>query len=598
VRVARGPGIPAYAAMAAAPLAVAYGLLASGVASRHGDVTTYAGRSTAAAVAELVAGWALIAFGSLSFSRRPERPAGPLAVAAGFAWFAPDWLGWQTGPGGVRAVALAVAGVPAAAVVQLAIGAPSGSLSSRWARAVVVVSWVVTALVGIGRALFYDPLADPDCVVWCSPNPLLVHGDRSLVRVLDAVEPALSVLAVLAVVAFATRRLLTASPAARRGVWPVVVPAGVFLCAWAGRLVALAADPAASPGRPIMSTAFWLRASALAALAAGLSWALVRAARGVLAVRRLAREPDRRDLERSLEAALVAATGDPSLRVAFPLRDGELWIDTRGIPIAIARPASGLAVTTVVREGQPVAAVLHDPAILDGPLLAREIGTAAQVAVDNERLRAEARLQLRELRTSRARIVETGDAERRRLERDLHDGAQQRLVGLSMAVRMGRSALSGEHNRGAMDSMHDADEGLQRAISELRDVAHGIHPVELSDEGLAAAVEALADRAPILVGSLPAERLPPAVETTAYVLVDEVTRRAGARGDGTTLSVDARCENGRLIVSVEDPGETSPELAATELLPVRDRIGALEGRLSIEPLASGGTRIEGELPCA
>jgi signal transduction histidine kinase len=597
VRDARGPGLPRYAALAAAPLAVAYGLLASGVASRHGDVTTYAGRSTASAVAELVAGWALIAFGLLSFARRPERPAGPLAVAAGFAWFAPDWLGWQTGPGAVRAVALAVAGLPAAAVVQLAIGAPTGSLSSRSARAVVAASWAVTALVGIGRALLYDPLADPDCVVWCSPNPLLVHGDRSLVRVLDAVEPALSVLAVLAVVAFATRRLLTASPPARRGVWPVVVPAGVFLCACAVRLVALAADPAASPGRPVMSAAFWSRAAALAGLAAGLSWALVRAARGVLAVRRLAREPDGGDLERSLEAALVAATGDPSLRVAFPLGDRELWIDAQGIPISIERPASGMAVTTVLRGGQPVAAVLHDPAILDGHLLARQIGTAAQVAVDNERLRAEARLRLRELRASRARIVETGDEERRRLERDLHDGAQQRLVGLSMAVRMAQSALSGEHNHGAMDSMHDADKRLQQAISELRDVAHGIHPVELSDEGLAAAVEALADRAPILVGSLPAERLPPAVETAAYVLVDEVTRRAGTRGDGTTLSVEARRDDGRLIVSVEDPGETCAERAAAELLPVRDRIGALEGRLSLKPLAGGGTRIEGELPC-
>jgi signal transduction histidine kinase len=255
-------------------------------------------------------------------------------------------------------------------------------------------------------------------------------------------------------------------------------------------------------------------------------------------------------------------------------------------------------VTTVVREGQPVAAVLHDPAVLDASLLVREIGTAARLAVDNERLRAEARFRVRELHASRSRIVETGDVERRRLERDLHDGAQQRLVGLSVALRMAQTALEDKRDRVAVASLEDADAGLQRAIAELRELAHGIHPVELSEEGLAAAIEALADHTPLLVGSLPAERLPAAVETAAYVLVEDMTRRADARRDGTTLSVEARRGNGRLVVVVEDPGKTSRDRAAEDLLAVRDRIGALEGRLSIEALSPAGVRVEAELPCA
>jgi signal transduction histidine kinase len=251
----------------------------------------------------------------------------------------------------------------------------------------------------------------------------------------------------------------------------------------------------------------------------------------------------------------------------------------------------------VVRAGQPVAAVIHDPAILDGSLLARETGTAAQLAVDNERLRAEARLRLRELRASRSRIVETGDAERRRLERDLHDGAQQRLVGISVALGMAQTALKDKRARGAVASLQDAAAELERAIVELRELAQGIHPVELSEEGLAAAIDALADRAPILVGSLPAERFPAGVETAAYVLVEDLTRRAEARRDGTTLSVAARRAGDSLVVAVDDPGETSRDRVAADLVAAGDRIGALEGRLSIEALASVGVRVKAELPC-
>jgi signal transduction histidine kinase len=581
-----------------APLAVGYGLLATRVAARHGELTTYAGRSTATAAVELAAGWALIAVGLFSWSRRPAWPAGPLAVVAGFAWFAPDWVGWQTGPGAARAVALATAGVSAAALVHLALGAPTGSVSSRSSRAVVTATWALTAFVGVGRMLFYDPLADPSCVTWCSLNPLLADGDRSFAIGLDRVELALAVVALLAVVISGARRLSRARPAARRRVWPVVVPASVFLGAWALRVTVVVLRPGEEPGRPVLTAAFAVRAAALAALAAGLSWALGRAARSALAVRRLAREPGTEASEGSLEAALVAATGDTSLRVAFPLLDSERWIDGRGMPVDVPRRRSDTAVTAVLREGEPVAAVLHDPAILDGSLLAREIGAAAQLAVDNERLRAEARLRLRELRASRSRIVETGDAERRRLERDLHDGAQQRLVSLAVALRMAQSALEVKRDRIAVASLQDADAGLQRAIAELRDLAHGIHPVELSEEGLAAAIDALADRAPILVGPLPAERLPGPVETAAYVLVEDLTRRADARRDGTVLTVAARRENGRLVIVVDDPGETSRDRAAADLLAVRDRIGALDGRLSIEALSPAGVRVEAELPCA
>ena len=149
-----------------------------------------------------------------------------------------------------------------------------------------------------------------------------------------------------------------------------------------------------------------------------------------------------------------------------------------------------------------------------------EVASAARLALENERLQAEARAQLEDLRSSRARIIEAGDAERRRLERDLHDGAQQRLVGLSLALRLVRRELGAD--RQLVARLDEAEAELAPAVAELRELAHGIHPAVLSDEGLAAAVEALAEDAPAShrrdcrrSGSLAP------VETAAYLVVAE-----------------------------------------------------------------------------
>jgi signal transduction histidine kinase len=586
--VPAGRPITRIAPVAVAPVAVAYGLFAVGVARRDGELTTYAGSSVDAAAAELVAGWALIAVGLAWWSRRPGRPAGVLGVAAGFAWFAPDWLGWQAGPAGVRAVALAAIGVTAAAVAQLALGAPTGSPSSTATRLVVATTWLVTAAIGIGRALFYDPLADPDCAAWCSVNPLLVAGSRSAVQVLDDVGLALAIAVVAAVALHAARALAHASPAARRSLWPILVPATLLLGAWAAR--------GEDPTSPAATVSFAVRASALGLLSVGLAWSLGRATRGASAVRRLARQATIDASAESLEDMLRSATGDPTLRVAFPLRDARRWIDADGAEVPTPQRRADQAITAILREGRPVASVLHHPAVLDGAALEREVGAAARMAVDNERLRAEARARLRELKASRLRIVETGDAERRALERDLHDGAQQRLVGLSMALHMARSALADGRAAAALD---DADASLRQAIADLRELAHGIHPVELTEEGLGAALDILADGAPlpIRIGALPAERLPAPIETAAYALVDEAVRRAGARGRRAAIDVEVRRTESALVVAVRDPGEQSPERALAELMSVADRVGALDGRLTAVE-NEGGALITAELPCA
>jgi len=566
--------------LALAPVAVVYAVAAIGVASRHGELTTYAGRSTVAATVELAAGLVLIGAGAAAWWLRPARPWGALAMAAGIAWFAPDWIGWQRGPGGARIAAVAAQAVVVAAAAHLALT----SASPRLARPLIAAIWTAAIAVALGRLLLYDPLGDPACFAYCAANPLIVgSGDDAAARALDWADTALAIGATAAAMC-AAAAVARRTGAARRSLLPIVLPALALLSACTLRSVALAADPGDDPHRGVLVASFAGRAVAIVALAAGLLWAVSRARRGAHALHRLGRASS------SLEDTLARATGDATLRVAFPLTSGDGWIDGDGAAVAMPARGSARAVSLVTREDQPIAAVLHDAAGLDARMLQEEIGAAARLAVDNERLRAEARARLRELRTSRARIVEAGDAERRRLERDLHDGAQQRLVGVGLVLGMARAQCS-------LPPLDAADADLHRAIADLRDLAHGIHPVELSDEGLAAALETLANRAavPVRLAALPEDRMAPAVETAAYVLVDESLRLATARG--SRLTVTARRSGDVLGVEVRDEGAPSADAVLAELVDVADRVSVLDGRLDARE-DGGGVVIRAELPCA
>ena len=232
---------------------------------------------------------------------------------------------------------------------------------------------------------------------------------------------------------------------------------------------------------------------ALAALAAAVAWGLLRARRTRSSLARLVVELGESATAGGLRDGLAEALADPDLELAYPVGDGR-YADARGRPVDPA-PLDGRAATPLVRDGRPVALLLHRADLLDNPELVEEVASAARLALENERLQAEARAQLEDLRSSRARIVEAGDAERRRLERDLHDGAQQRLVGLSLALRLLRSRLGSDEDGELAARLDEAEAELGEAVAELRELAHGIHPAVLSDEGLAAAIEALAEDA-------------------------------------------------------------------------------------------------------
>ena len=328
-------------------------------------------------------------------------------------------------------------------------------------------------------------------------------------------------------------------------------------------------------------------AAALAAVVAGAGWGVARARRARTDVARLVVELAQSPPSGGLQTALAGIVGDPALVLAYPLDGSERLVDAHGRPV---EPPPEAERTTLVRDGTPVAVLAHAPGLLDDEQLVDDVTAASRLALENERLQADVRARLEELRGSRARIVAAGDAERKRLERDLHDGAQQRLVALSLSLRLLRSQL--RHADPETVSWLDAAESeLDAAIAELRELAHGIFPAVLADGGLAVAVQALAEegQVPIRIGDLPKGRFPPAVETAAYTVVAEAARIA-TRG----LAVHGEQRGDALVVEVEMHDDDG----ALDRGALEDRIGALDGRLGIEHGEAGRVTILAELPCA
>ena len=230
-------------------------------------------------------------------------------------------------------------------------------------------------------------------------------------------------------------------------------------------------------------------------------------------------------------------------------------------------------------------------------LLRTRLSEADLVAEENVRLDAELQARLDQLQESRARIVEAGYAARRRLERDLHDGAQQRLVGLALDLRLARERL--DDDPGAAASMLDeASAELSKATEELRELARGIHPAILSDRGLEAAVESLAQRAPlpVQIDASVDGRLPDPVEAAAYFVVSEALTNVVRHSGAERAEVGIRRDDGRLVVEVADDGSGGADPAGSGLRGLADRVAALDGRLRVDDPAGGGTIVRADIP--
>jgi signal transduction histidine kinase len=299
-----------------------------------------------------------------------------------------------------------------------------------------------------------------------------------------------------------------------------------------------------------------------------------------------------------LRDALANALGDPSLWVAYWEPSGDRFVDAAGAPVQLPDDGTGQAVTMLERNGVPEAAIIHDAILLEEPGLIASVASAMRLAVQNDRLTSKVEAQLQEVRASRARIVEAGDLERRRVERDLHDGAQQRLISLSLELRMARSKL-GEHGDSEVRrSLDRAADEAQAALVELRDLALGIHPLILTESGLGEAVESLADRTSVEVAvDVGPERYSPAVEGAAYFVISEALANVTKYAKATKATVHVRGLADHITIEVSDDGIGGADpRSGSGLRGLADRLAALDGTITVVSPVGGGTTVSAQIP--
>ena len=423
-------------------------------------------------------------------------------------------------------------------LVHLLMAFPSGHLRDRFDRAVIVAIYAYIIVVGVLDLATRVP----------HPLDLLapVSPATGLVPILRAALWIAPILALIAEIAM-WRHWRDASPAARRGLLPIVVALTLFVTAVTVNV--LARGQGIEPVTEFFAYGGLVAAGFIVPVA--LTYGVIRTRLGRGRIAGLVVELGRGVPIGGLRDLLARALDDPSLELAFAAPSGDGFVDAEGHPIDLPGPADRRAVTPIERDGELLGLLVHDPAVdAEDPGLVEAVGNAAGLALANERLAAQVRAQLEEVRASRVRLVDAADAERRRVERDLHDGAQQRLVTLALRLQLAKATTDG-----ADELLDEATAELETAIGEVRDLARGLHPTLLTEAGLAAAVEALAERAPLPVGvDVPDRRYDPQVEATAYFVIAEALTNVARHARATTARVTVVERRDRLTITVTDDG--------------------------------------------
>ena len=529
-------------------------------------------------------GFALLGIGVLALLRTP-RPDGALFICAcAIGWFLGEWPNPGAAVAPVFSLGL-VFGSAWPALLAHAVTAETGTWTTA-SRAIIAAAYGTNlGLLGLLPTVAFDPVASR-CPM-CPDNLLGLLADPGFVVNSTRAGLAFVMLWVVAI-GFMWASALRAR-ARRRRLW-VVAPATVVVGA-------IGVDAAHSLARGFVSNdrtdlILWtIQAWALIGVAAGIAFGWVRARQIRQKVTRVALDLSSAPKPGELGRLLQQILGDQHLQVTYPIENGRS-IDVDGRDVEPGR--AGATVTTVTRAGRPVAQIVHGRGNVDEARTAEAVA-AARLALETERLQAVSRRQMRELRASRIRIVMTADDERRRLERDLHDGAQQRLVGLAMevAVELEQQSRRAARGDGRDARLSAAESELRAALAELRDLAHGIYPRALRDEGIAAALEDFADsaRIPVSVVELPSGRVDRTAETVAYRVVADAIGRSTFRA----ATVRASCSDDSLIVDITGQGDPLPDPVLVEL---EDRVGSLAGTIEMTSATKGRVQVHVEIPCA
>jgi signal transduction histidine kinase len=523
---------------------VALGLTAEWVGFGWGDPRHW--------IPDLAVGWTLIGCGLVASRRRPESRIGPLLAATGFIWFVGNFA--QVGVAAVAWVAAYLVYLHRGPLVQLVLTYPSGRPTSRLVRAAIAAGYAAAVV---------TPIWDSEAATILLAGLLVAVCAREFVRSVGGARRA----RLIALQAAAGLSLVLAATAAARLLLPPGEVSGPSLLVYEAALCVLAAGLLAG-----LLSAPWDRA-AVTDLVVELGEARSGTVRG--------------ELSRVL--------GDPSLEIGYWLPDRAGFVDAEGRVLSLPDAGSGRSVTTVEREGQPVAVLVHDPAVLEDPGLLEAVTSAAQLAAANARLRAEVQARVVDLGASRRRILAARDEERRRLERRLHEGAEAQLAKLAVTLRRGQGSAAGKQTR---DQIGRAEEQLVRTLEELRRLARGLHPRVLAEHGLTDALAALAKGFPLPVQiNVTGSQLPERVVVVAYFVCAEALANAAKHAAAARVAVAVTVSEDRLWVEIADDGVGGADPGrGSGLRGLADRVETIGGTLQVESTPGRGTRLAAEIP--
>ena len=535
-------------------------------------------------VIALLSNWLSLSYvlcGLLAWSRRPASRFGPLMVAAGFVNVL-ETLSW-TSIDVTFTVGHLLDLVPPVLFLHVFLAFPTGRLEGRFERAVIVAAYTTAVGLQLVRMAFGE------------------FGPHNLLEVAPAPEAALLAvrIQVLAISAFCLTGVGILVARRRRGGRPLRRSLALLVDAFALGLVMIAAFLVSQivngPAIQQLRWATWATVS-LAPVAFLIGVLHDRLARSSVGELLLVLRTDPAPAE--LRDGLARTLRDPSLTLAYWLPDFATYADLDGRPVELPAEDERRATTLIDRDGAHVAALLHDPALNDEPQLLDAVTAAAGIAIENARLQAELAARLEEVKGSRIRVIEAGESERKRLERDLHDGAQQRLIALSLELKRLEREVASDPGRRRLD---EAQHEITRSLEELRAVARGLHPAVLTGHGLGVALEQVAARAPVPVRlSVEIEgRLPEQVEIAGYYVVTESLTNVAKHAQARSASVDIARHGDDVIVEIVDDGigGADSELGSG-LRGLADRVEALGGSLRVWTPHGGGTRVRAEIPCA
>jgi signal transduction histidine kinase len=530
-------------------------------------------------VVNIVNGSVWLGVGLFALWRRPDNPLGLIMAAVGAAILLP----WVVGAAGSLGFTVAVFIDDVSPVIgaHAFLAFPTGRLPGRAERLVLAVGYLAAVAFAGAEVLFRDYA---ECTT-CPDNLALIDADAEVADAIVVLARAIALGTATALVMILALRWRAATPAARRVLAPVLWTSVAVAALFAFTYAVGPSDEATTK-----VTGIAVAAIPLAFLAGLLRTRLHRSAVGDLVVELAAPHSPAQ-----LRDVLARAVGDPSLELMYWLPETEHFVDTDGHPVAAPSANSGRAVSIIEHDGAPLAALSYDASLLEEPELIAAVGAAARLALENSRLQAELRAQLVIVRDSRARIVAAGDVERRRIERNLHDGAQQRLLAVRLALRLARKA-DGEALERQLEAV---DAELAEALDELRALARGLHPPILTEQGLGPALGTLARRAaiPVDVSGVEPDRMPAAAETAAYYVAAEglanVVKHAGA----SYARIAVTRFDGRAVVEVVDDGSGRADPNGSGLRGLRDRVEALGGGFTIHSVPGSGTTLRAELPC-